>query len=278
MALDFLNTYFCAPLLNYEGYNIVNTLVYGAILLIVAFKVVYPYFKKQRITFDAPFLAALVPFILLGSTLRIFEDLKFFPRSCNPLDAGFYTISPGIYIAIGLFTILVLAICIEIGKRFKQEPLQLFGAIGTLAFLAAFAILAPHIRQWPLLALVLFATIVLVGLTTLATRYYKPTQKLLHHNPQNQLVLFGQLLDGMATFTAIQFFGFSEQHVVSNFIIQNIGTWAFPLVKLVLMLLILHYTDKEIEDPVLRNFIKAFILIIGLAPGFRDLLLMSVAA
>ncbi|MDO8625174.1 MAG: DUF63 family protein, partial [Candidatus Diapherotrites archaeon] len=65
---------------------------------------------------------------------------------------------------------------------------------------------------------------------------------------------------------------------VSNFIIQNIGTWAFPLVKMILMLLILHYTEKEIQDPMLRNFVKAFILIIGLAPGFRDLLLMSVAA
>jgi uncharacterized membrane protein len=278
MLPELLDTYFCGPLLNYEGYNLVNTLVYGAILLLVAFKLVYPYFKRHQIRFDLRFLTALVPYILLGATLRIFEDLHLFPRACNPLDPAFYTLSPGIYIAIGAFTILSLALSIETAKRLKREPLAFFGAIGLIAFLLAALALSPHIVQWPLLGLVLAATILLVGLATLATRFYPPTRKLLHQNPQNQLVLFGQLLDGMATFTAISFFGFSEQHVLSNAIITSIGPWAFPIVKLLLMVAILHYADKEIEDETLRNFVKAFIIIIGLAPGFRDLLLMSVTA
>ncbi|MBS3061974.1 MAG: DUF63 family protein [Candidatus Diapherotrites archaeon] len=276
MVIEILNDFFCKPILNYEGYNLVNTLVYGVILLVIAFKIVYPFFNKRNIRFDHRFLISLLPFILLGSSFRIFEDLKLIPRSCNPLEPAFYTISPGVYIFIGILTILSLWLSLEISKKTKYSALTVFTAIGSVFALISLVFLAPFITEWiAVIAIPVFTLLLVIGATIL-TRMHSKTKTLLDHNPQNQLVLFGQLLDGSATFTAIQFFGFSEQHVVSNAIIQGFGPIAFLIVKFGLMLAILYFADKEIEDENLRGFIKIFIAIIGFAPGIRDVLLIGV--
>src|SRR3989344_2100965 len=93
---DFIQQYFFDPILEYSGYNIVNTLVYGIILLVVAFYLVYPFFNRKGVKFDTKFALAVLAFVLFGSTIRILEDLRIFGRSANPLDPGFYTITPGI--------------------------------------------------------------------------------------------------------------------------------------------------------------------------------------
>ena len=43
-----------------------------------------------------------------------------------------------------------------------------------------------------------------------------------------------------------------------------------------LILAILHYVDKEIQNENLRNFIKLFLIILGFATGLRDLMTLGV--
>ncbi len=66
---NLLEEFFIKPIIDssYRGYNIVNTAVYGTILLIVAFFVVYPLLHKKGIRFDFRFALALFPYILLAS-------------------------------------------------------------------------------------------------------------------------------------------------------------------------------------------------------------------
>jgi uncharacterized membrane protein len=92
----------------------------------------------------------------------------------------------------------------------------------------------------------------------------------------NQLVFFGQMLDASATFTAIQFYHCSEQHVLSSGIINSFSPFAFVIVKFVLILLVLYFADQEIKNEKLRDFIKIVIAIIGFAPGIRDALTLAV--
>ncbi len=271
MVLEFIADYFCKPILEYSGYNIVNTLVYGLILLGIAFGIVFPYFSKRGVHFDQRFLLALLPFIIFGSSFRILEDLKLLERSCNPLELSFYTITPGVYIFIGALTILALLISIWLGKQIRQKPVLIFGGIGALLALAMLFVLAPHIESWRVVG----GIVALAGLATLLARFltgFHVKTKPILQSGLNQLVFFGQLLDGSATFVAIQFYSFSEQHVLSNAIIQVFGPFSFVIVKFVLMLLVLYFTDKEIEDPHLRGFAKVFIAILGFAPGIRDAL------
>lgn len=272
--MDFVQQYFCDPILKYSGYNLINTAVYAAILLIVSFVLVLPWLRKNRIMEHPWFLFSVIPFIVLGSSLRILEDLRIFPRSCNPLEPAFYTISPGIYILIGILTIVALWLSLRAGKE-HGKALKIFAGIGTLLSVPVLVFLLPRFQVWDGFFGVFAFAAILTFIAWLATRSFVQTRIVLQ-NRLNQTVFFGQMLDASATFTAIEFYNCTEQHVLSAGIIDSFGPIAFVIVKFALMLAVLYYTDKEIEKAENRVFIKLLIAIIGFAPGLRDVLTLAV--
>jgi len=92
---------------------------------------------------------------------------------------------------------------------------------------------------------------------------------------------FGQLCDGLATWMGIDFFGYSEKHVVSAEVIEwgaaltgGAGAWLFFVTKLLLTgALVWLFTQIRIEyrHRHLRLLVVLALLIVGLAPGLRDL-------
>lgn len=100
-------------------------------------------------------------------------------------------------------------------------------------------------------------------------------------NPMVLAFTFGQLCDGLATWMGIDFFGYSEKHVVSAKIIDwgaaitgDAGAWLFFLTKALLTgALIWVFTEIRVEhrNRHLRLLIVLALLIVGLAPGLRDL-------
>ncbi len=273
MPANILMDFFCKPIETYAGYNPINTFAYAAILIVVAFFIVFPFFDKRGIKFNARFLLAVLPYIILGSSMRILEDLKIFPRSCNPLDWAFYTISPGIYIAIGLFTIAALVFSLAIAKKTKKDSLLVFGIIGAIA---ALPFLLIGLLHFSVLSGFAFILLLAAAITTIVFFAFKKLKNKLLESKLNLLALFSQMLDASATFTALQFYACSEQHFVPAFLIQNIGAWSFVIVKLAITLLILKYVDKEIKNPNLSGFVKIVIAILGFATGTRDLLTVAV--
>lgn len=268
-----LMDFFCKPITESQGYNPVNTFAYAAILIVVAFFVVFPFFEKRGIKFNSRFLLAVLPFIVLGSSLRVLEDLKLFPRSCNPFEPAFYTISPGIYIAIGLLTITALVFSILLGKKTKKETLKIFGAIGTILAVPVLIAIILHFKVIAGFALIL----ALAAATTIAVLFVlKKAKKTLLQDRLNLLAFFAQMLDANATFVALQVYSCSEQHFLPAFLIENIGAWSFVAVKIIITLLILHYVDKEIKNKNLAGFVKIVIAILGFATGTRDLLTVAV--
>ncbi len=270
---DLINDFFIQPIASHAGYNLVNTLVYAAVLLIIAFFVVFPFFSRKGIKFDFNFFKSVLPYIVFGSTIRIFEEnysavyLELFERSTNPFSFGFYTVSPGIYIMIGLITILSLIVSLYLSKLLKKDALNIFMWIGIVLSAPIVLYHLIHLTH----AMEFFFVLVSTALITFLARFVsqKMNSGILSSN-LNTAVLFGQTLDGVATFTALSFFSYSEQHVLSNFIIQQFSPASFVLVKVVLALAVLWYVDKEVEDEKLKNFIKLFVIIIGFAPGIRD--------
>lgn len=268
--LDFIQEFFVKPIETYSGYNPVNTLVYAVILLAVAFGIVYPLFKRLGIKFGYRFTLALLPYILFGISFRLLEDLKILPRSANPFEIWYYTISPGIWVLIGLTTIVALLLAIVIAKRFKLDRIKVFGVIGALLALPLFLYaLTFFVEPIGFLAVVLGTVIVVLLVSRLRGQLFAGWQ-----NRQNKLALAAQTLDGMATFVAIQFFHCGEQHFLPQAII-SLTPALFPLVKLVLVILIIHYLNKEIEDERLKGFILAIIIILGFSTGLRDLFTLA---
>lgn len=106
-------------------------------------------------------------------------------------------------------------------------------------------------------------------------------------SPMVLAMVFGQLCDGFATMVGIDYFGYGEKHVVSNQVIVyggqindmlgvqfGEGAWLFVLVKSVLIAAItLMFIDMKVEKRQrhIRILIVLAVLIVGLAPGLRDI-------
>jgi len=87
------------------SYNIVDTTTYGIILMAAIFWI-YRLMTRLAIRFDRWFLAAVVPYVMVGGTMRALEDSTLYSGWCNYLF-----IAPAIYIFIGIITILSLVAC-----------------------------------------------------------------------------------------------------------------------------------------------------------------------
>ena len=100
-------------------------------------------------------------------------------------------------------------------------------------------------------------------------------------SPWALTIAFGQLTDGLATWIGIDVFGYSEKHPLSNWVIEQgvaltggDGAWLFFFVKACLVALLLWvFSAVRIEhrQQHLRLLIVLALLVVGLAPGLRDL-------
>lgn len=106
-------------------------------------------------------------------------------------------------------------------------------------------------------------------------------------SPMVLAMVFGQLCDGFATMVGIDFFGYGEKHVVSNQVIVyggeindalgvdfGEGAWLFVLVKAALIGAITYmFIEMKVEKRQrhIRLLIVLAVLIVGLAPGLRDI-------
>ena len=270
--LDFLYTYFCQPILNFEGYNPVNTLVYGIIMFVLAFWVIYPYFNKKGIKFNEKFAFAALLFVSAGSSFRILEDLTILPRSCNPLDFSFYTITPGVYILFGIATIIALLLAMIIAKKTGKQTEKIFTVLGAALAVPFFAFVLFSFKDIASFLLIIFAWLAIIGVTFFVLKFLKKNYL---NNKLNLLVLGGQALDGTATFVATQVLNCGDQHPLSDAILGFFPA-GFIIIKILIALLIIHFIDKEKMDPNMKGFIKIFIIILGFAPGIRDALTVLV--
>ena len=113
------------------------------------------------------------------------------------------------------------------------------------------------------------------------------SNKALLAHPMVLGMVFGQLCDGFATMVGIDMFGYGEKHPVSNAVIQyggrinetlgitwGEGAWLFALVKAMLVgLIVWLFVQMRVEQRQqhFRLLIVLAVLIVGLAPGLRDI-------
>ncbi len=275
---NFINEYFIDPIWSHSGYNIVNTLVYA----LIAIGAVYAIYRALhgRIKIDEKFICSVLWFVLLGSTVRVVTDAVYSGvlEPVTPLhawvldshlyDYGYLTVSPGIYVVVAAVLLLSMAVL------YRIKRMELLGYVGMLLWIPHFLLLLPFMEYW------IFAMPVLVLAAIPAYIAYRYFGNLIMAG-----IVAGHSLDGAATFIAIDVFPkftgifYSEQHVFSSAIGIFGGSFlVFYLVKVAISFAAAYLLTKEKMEMDERNFIALVLIIIGFAPGIRDVLRMIVGA
>jgi uncharacterized membrane protein len=275
MISDFIYKYYIDPIRYEQPYNAVETLTY-ALILIAAVYLVYRWFKKSKFPLDGPFVLATLPYIVLGGVLRVVQDSHMIHS-----DLQFLIVTPLIYFVIFFYTvsIFILSHYLE-SQGLCDNYLKVYTVVGIFSvFCVALVLLGwgmahTRIDLFVLAVIPLMATVATL-LVFACMRYVLRWQYVT--DPLYITLLFGQLLDASATSYGIDLHPsvqYIEQHVVGSALIEWTHTAfvMFPLKLVVLFpaIYIMEMYRKE-ANPAFWNLVLLAMIVVGLAPGVRDM-------
>ncbi len=265
----FIYKYYIDPIIYDTGYNPVNTVTWAIILGLCLFGVL-KLLDKLNVKADWDFVKTIIPYIIAGSTLRVFEDAELFSP---PLQYLFIT--PPIYILMFLITVLLLILSIVLQKAgYVDDWKKAFGAAGIVWVFVNLAILLSNesITNIKALVIIPISGIALVAMVYLVARR---TGFSIFTTRVNITILLAHMLDASSTFFGVDFLGYYEKHVVPSFLIDLTGTASimFPL-KLIIFIPVIYILDTQFDDDDesrrLRDLVKLTIIVLGLAPATRN--------
>jgi len=245
------------------------------ILILLAFVWAGEKHLFRKVPFDKKFLLTAAPYAVLGLAVRLLADVGVFEK--NPC----WNVTPGIYVlsvASGTFFV-ALGVLVARYTELEYWPLPFFA--GTL--LASFFTykLLPHLA-YP--GLMLYPPLIAASLTAAIyalSAFFKPTS--IYRRAENAAIIFAHALDGSATFVGINLLGYVEEHPLPEYLISLAGD-AIVMVplKIIVVLLALYLLESwyEEEGKASETYYKIFKLvffILGIGPGARDTLLISLA-
>jgi len=253
--------YYIDPIVYDTGYNPVNTVTWalilgGMLLLIIRL------FRRLEIRLDEKFVFSTAPYILAGASLRVVEDANLVAA-----PEKYLLITPIIYFLVAAVTLATLGLCrLSLKERYLSGyavvGLSWAGANLLLLFLKGTASL--------LVPLAIFCLGSVAALATWALASRLNLQFL--SDRLNQLILYAHMLDASSTYVGVDWFGYTEKHVLPNYLINHIGTALvmYPLKLLILIPVLILIDDALKDDPSLKNLTKLALLTLGLAPALRN--------
>ncbi|MDD5317999.1 MAG: DUF63 family protein, partial [Candidatus ainarchaeum sp.] len=220
----FIGEFFLKPIYEHSGYNAYNTLAYAALAIAAAY-LIFRLLKKLGIKIDARFAYSIIPFILLGSALRVAADAidPAFPATAawsaarSPVLAAIsaaginlYALfaSPGVYLIVGPLTVA----CVLLANRLGRMGLLPWAGALMLAF-PLLAILPLFTNFVPLAAVLALA---LAGLAAGVAAISALRKAALFGGGWSMepgarglgwVAVFSHAMDGAATFVSIDLFG-----------------------------------------------------------------------
>lgn len=277
MIREFIYKYYIDPIRFGQPYTLVDTLTY-AIILIICVWIIYRWLKKSEIPVDRNFVYALIPWVVFGGFLRVIED-----TGVTGPDWGILLTTPLIFFVILGLAGPVLWIC-HLGDRKGIVPgvSRSFGGVGmvacliSLGFLVWYGLTVSRLDPMVAVVILLMATVssllvygllrYLFGWEYLSDRLY-------------QLLVCGHMLDASATSYGIEMHSipYIEQHVVGSALIELTGT-AFVMFPLKLLVIIpgiwVLEQYRRADDSAIWYLILLAMIMVGMAPGIRDMLRM----
>ncbi|HOI57670.1 MULTISPECIES: DUF63 family protein [unclassified Methanoculleus] len=277
MIREFLYKYYIDPIRYGQAYTLVDTLTY-ALILIVAVYLLYRGLRRYRIAVDDELVLATLPFVVLGGLLRVVEDTGMITS-----DLRFLLITPLIF-----FTIFaVAAVALFAGKLAENAGLvsrysRVYGGAGIVACLLAGAALVWFGLAETTIALDVLVTILALALVSSLAFWAFLVYVLKWDYASNilyKLLIFGHMLDASATSYGIDIHPvhYVEQHVVGSSLIELTGTaFSMFLLKIAVLVPAIYVLEmyRREGNPELWHLILLAMIVVGMAPGIRDLVRM----
>ncbi len=260
--MGFVEQYFIDPLVQGTGYNIYNTVAYALILILAAFATL-KLLRYLKIKIDDKFVFGVFPFIILGGALRALEDAQ--------ILSSLLFKTPLIYFAVFAVAFVALAGS-KLAERYVKLAYHKIWFIIGIALVLIFLTQVTVVNQLALTVMVvltIFWTILLIFVKKFSDRIKKLEK---FFTWENTAILDVHMFDATTTFVAISYFPYFEQHVLPSFLIGLFGPAVMFVLKFVVIAIVLHVLDKEVNKKEERMFIKFIIIILGLAPGLRNFL------
>jgi len=287
------------------GYTITSEIGYMVVLVYMLVGV-YLFLQRYDLVTELELYYPLVPFMLLGGSLRVIEDATdaavragVDPSIPYPLNS--LLVSPIIY-----FTLFILTLASLMGVRRLERSGQIddgnraLGIIGsgflglTLVYLLGLSVTKEYVELYPQMV-----TIVVVGATVLAYLNWKGIDAIWSELTDATayvgfFVLWGHAIDGIANvitgdwLDALGIPGeYFAKHPANRIIVDItesvqpaslsavVGTsWPFLVVKMIVASLVLWlFTEEFVEDS--RRYallLLVAVTAVGLGPGTRDML------
>ncbi len=274
MIREFIYKYYIDPIEGGGAYTLVDTLTY-ALILIVAVFLIYRWMQRTGLAFDRQLLFATLPWVVFGGLARVVEDAGMLAAPWRYL-----LITPLIFFVIFFYAVVVLYLC----HRLRGEGgVRVYGMVGLVSAAVVLVLLLWHGVTVTTIDLAVPAAI--LGLATVTGL---ALWALLRHgfgweyasDRVYQVLIFGHMLDASATSYGIDLhpLGYVEQHVVGSSLIAATGTGfaMFPLKLLVLIpgIYILELYRREESATSFWHLIVLAMIVVGLAPGIRDMVRM----
>ena len=249
---EFFVKYYLEPLGKY--YTLPATITY-AVIFVLAVYGVYKLLEKLKVKFTEKLIFSLIPFVILGGVVRALRDAEI-------IYTSWLFVSPPIY----FYIFFIALISLLVSERLFKESEKAVFVIGTSILFVHLLFLKIVVIEALFYILFVWSAVISV-LFTLGKIF-----NLEIFRDINIIAIASQLLDAVSATISIEFFGYGEQHVLSNFIMQNFGTWVFIPVKLVVAILAVWLIDKYAENEDIKNYLKFIIIVLGLALGVRNTL------
>ena len=262
----------------FSGYTVFNTIVYTLILVIFILAII-KMFKKLEID-PLSIFYSIIPFIFLGSSTRALVDNGILPKTV-------FLITPGLYILIGLITIVSFLFSIYlfnkkgIDYRYSLFSLGVIFSLPNIIFFSNvnYTVLINVILTWILSSLIFIGIVFLV--LYIRNNIFKTEDKInlskfiekIKKYKINFSIVLAHLFDASTTYVAVEYFNYVEQHVLPNAINQLFDTYLtlFPM-KIIVIVAVLYIIDQYFDDLTIKNLLKLAVFVLGLAPGLRNIL------
>ena len=268
------------------AYLFISPLIYFLIGLYTIFILILGKYMEKRFSRGKSFLNAVFPFILflliingLYAVLWVNKSI-FFSYDLNPIVLWFSS---------GLALLLVYFKFVKGGKI--DFNYILFSG-GLLLILPSAYLIGLWLAgcRWSfshgtylnvLLAVVSFS--LLITLLVYIFSYLTKKKNLKpYRDPVNLLMIFGHMLDGLTSWFSLKdplglglpLYG--EKHPIPNLLMSIWGP-LYPITKFILIIMIIYLIDVYYKDefkkaPLVAGLLKICIIILGFAPGTRDIL------
>ncbi len=241
-------------------YTLPAILFYGLLFILAVYIVYFQILKRFNVKVDSVFIYSLIPFIIFGGMTRALRD--------SGAYTGYFFVSPGLYVTMFLVTLCSLASSILIQRKFRILYLKPMVAIGSLLILYdIFLVASIGIKNWS--AFVIFPSLFVFWGAVFFLINKKYPEKL---SNINALALFSQMMDASQSFSAVYFYGYSQQLPVVSGLTSIFGPFVIFPVKLAIVSLVLFAIDKYSKDLEMNNWMKLAIIILGMPMGFRGML------